>query len=320
MAPATSSPGHVLTAPRTVLGKRSRDDEGTYDECGLDTNNDHQPHPNKKGKVKMEVNEVLEATGPSSRAHHKSATRIQTDINLKSKAVGCGAGKLVATTAQEVSHQYLLGPSVQQVLVWSTVPEKPTWIEGRVEGGMRHHENSMVRPQEPRKHEEQVDELFKIPPRLKERHRALLAATQADWERAAVDMLKCRLCPDADFSDFEDFKRHCETSEAHPSKISFCSNCGDFFARGDALKRHQDKPPRECVKAMADKADLKRRETVRAHKAFEERLARWLKTGEEIGMPFAHLIKEMFPDSSKKGSKQQSRLPVVRRLKSRAGR
>jgi hypothetical protein len=95
---------------------------------------------------------------------------------------------------------------------------------------------------------------------------------------------------------------------------------GDFFERGDALKRHQDKPPRECVNATADKVDLKRRETVHAHKAFEERLARWLKTGEEIGMPFAHLIKEIFPDSSKKGSKQQSRLPFMCRLKSRAGR
>jgi hypothetical protein len=313
MAPATSSPGHMLGAPGTVLGKRSRDDEGTCDEWGLNTNNDHQPHPNKKGKKKMEVNEVLESRWPSNRAHHKSATRTPTETNVKSKTVGCGAGKLVATTAQEVSHQYLLGPSVQQVLMWPTAPEKPTWVEGSVERGTQHHENGMVGPQVLSK---QLKELFKIPPRLKERHRALLAATQADWERAAVDVLKCRLCPDADFSDFEDFKRHCDTSEAHPSKISFCSHCGDFFARGDALKRHHDKPPGECVKAVADKADLKRRETVRAHKAFEERLARWLKTGEEIGLPFAHLIKEMFPNSSKKGSKQQSRLPVIRSLKS----
>ncbi|KAH9982808.1 hypothetical protein BGW80DRAFT_1555843 [Lactifluus volemus] len=258
--------------PGTVLGKRSRDVEGTYD-------NDHQPHPNKKA---MEANAVLESRWPSNRAHHKSATRTPTDKNQKSKTVGCGAGKLVATTAQEVSHQYLLGPSVQQVLMWPTAPEKPTWVEG-----------SAV---------EATQRTLQDPPRLKERHRALLAATQADWERAAVDVLKCRLCPDADFSDFEDFKRHCDTSEAHPLKISFCSHCGDFFARGDALKRHYDKPPGECVKAVADKADLKRRETVRAHKAFEERLARWLKTGEEIGLPFAHLIKEMFPNSSKKGT------------------
>ena len=32
-------------------------------------------------------------------------------------------------------HQYLLGPSVQQVLMKATAPENLTWIEERVEGG-----------------------------------------------------------------------------------------------------------------------------------------------------------------------------------------
>jgi hypothetical protein len=209
------------------------------------------------------------------------------------------------------------GPSIQQVLVWPTAPEKLTWVEGSVEG-VWHHDSSVV-GQEAAGNEEQAEELFKIPPRLKERHRALLAATQVDWERAAVDVLKCRLCPDADFSHFEDFKRHCDTPEAYPSKIFFCNHCGDFFVRGDALKRYHDKPPGECINATADKADLKRRETVRAHKAFEESLAYWLKTDEEIKMPFAHLIKGMFPNSSKKGSKQRRRIPFMCRLKSRAG-
>jgi hypothetical protein len=99
-------------------------------------------------------------------------------------------------------------------------------------------------------------------------------------------------------------------SEAHPSKISFCNDCGVFFARGDALNDNMtNRPENASTPQLTKKADLKRTVTVRTHKVFEKRLARWLNTGKKIGMPFAHLIKEMFPNSPKKGSKQQSRLP-----------
>jgi hypothetical protein len=263
MTPTTSPSGHMLVEPGTVLGKRPRRAD---DEWGLDS---HQPRTNKKGKEKMAVSQVLDATGSSSKAHHKPATRTQAGTNRNFKTAGGGAGKLTAMTVQEVYHQSLPGPSVQQVLVWHTAPEERAWIEGSVEGRTQHQGSNVVE-QEVVEHEEQAEELFKIPPRLKERHRALLAATQTDWKRAAVDVLKCRLCPGADFSDFEDFKRHCDTSEAHPSMISFCNRCGDFFARGDALKRHHDKPPGQCIKAVVDKANLKCREIVRAHKVFEE--------------------------------------------------
>jgi hypothetical protein len=45
---------------------------------------------------------------------------------------------------------------------------------------------------EDKEHDEQAEvQLFSIPRRLDEGHRALLAATQVDWEREAVDMFKC---------------------------------------------------------------------------------------------------------------------------------
>jgi hypothetical protein len=119
--------------------------------------------------------------------------------------------------------------------------------------------------------------------------------------------LKCRLCPGADFSDFDDFKRHCDSAEAHPAKISFCDRCGDFFARWDALIRHKKKPPMECTSVAQDKADLKRRVTEEVYEEFKGRLALWMRTGKDVGKPFAQAIKEMFPESSKKGCREQSR-------------
>ena len=60
--------------------------------------------------------------GGGIRARHKPATRTLTYTNGKSKTVGWGAGMLTATNAQEVYHQYMPGPSAQQVLVGTTAP------------------------------------------------------------------------------------------------------------------------------------------------------------------------------------------------------
>jgi hypothetical protein len=214
-------------------------------------------------------------------------------------------------------------------LVGATAPRQLIWVEGSVAGGSWHNHSSVVqrRPEteihstENDGHEEQEEgELFSIPRRLKGRQRALLAATPADWEWKAVDMVKCRLCPGADFSDWEDYKRHCDTAESHPAKISYCSHCGDFFARGDALKRHCDKRPGECIDVTADVADRKRIETDRVHKEFEARLELHLRSGKDLGKPFSWIIKAMFPGSSKKGSRGQSGLAVARKSKPRTGR
>jgi hypothetical protein len=47
-------------------------------------------------------------------------------------------------------------------------------------------------------------------------------------------------------------------------------------------------------------AKRKRRETMRVHKKFKEMPESSMKTGEEVRMHFAQVIKSMYPKSSKK--------------------
>jgi hypothetical protein len=66
--------------------------------------------------------------------------------------------------------------------------------------------------------------------------------------------------------------------EVHPLEISFCEDCGDFFARIDSLQRHcrSQGPPAECVSVTLEKADEKCRETQKAHNEFMARLEGFL--------------------------------------------
>jgi hypothetical protein len=119
-------------------------------------------------------------------------------------------------------------------------------------------------------------------------------------------VIKCHLCPDAKLKDFEEFKRHCKTSETHPLVIHFCDRCGDYFAR-DSLNRHRELPPAECRKVTPEKAAEKRRVTEEAHGEFVWRLQHALMTGGDVGRGFSQIIKERYPTSAKKrtgGSKQ----------------
>ena len=152
--------------------------------------------------------------------------------------------------------------------------------------------------------EKQEGHLFEIPSDFEE-FRMLLAATEADWTRRAVDEIKCRLCPTSGFSKWDNFRRHCKTTEAHPLEVSFCEHCGDFFARSDSLRRHLKQPPAECLEVTPEKAEEKRRETERVHGDFIGRVERSLMTGEEIGVPFAQIIKQMYPESSKKRTRSR---------------
>jgi hypothetical protein len=90
---------------------RPRGAEDIYDNDG------HQLHPRKKGMGKMAVTGVLEAAGTTSKARHKPAARTHTEINNRCKTAGCGAGRLAATTAQEVYHPSFPRPSAQHAMV-----------------------------------------------------------------------------------------------------------------------------------------------------------------------------------------------------------
>jgi hypothetical protein len=182
--------------------------------------------------------------------------------------------------------------------VVETADRQLTWVEGSVEEG--HHIDSIVQQKQQQQQEEAKVGDFKIPRNLKSGHQALLAAVQDDWTRGTIHEIKCRICPDTKLKTWEDFKRHCDTTEAHPPRIFFCDDCGDFFARGDSLMRHLRNPPCACRNATPQEAIAKRMETEKAHDEFSARLGRSLRTGEDIGKPFSQIVKEMYPKSSKK--------------------
>jgi hypothetical protein len=110
----------------------------------------------------------------------------------KSKMVGRGAERLATPNVQGVYHQSLPGPSVHRVLVGAPTPGELAWIEGSVEAETRHDHSNVVQQGSAvdiTEHEEQVkqaEEPFRTPQRLKEQHRALLAATQTGTVRRST--------------------------------------------------------------------------------------------------------------------------------------
>jgi hypothetical protein len=185
------------------------------------------------------------------------------------------------------------------------------WIEGSEEEAIRHCESSVVQQQVLSGNAKDGERgHFRIPKRLSQRHKGLLKATSEDLTRGTVRELKCQLCPGADFSNWEDFRRHCNLMEAHPLKILFCRHCGDFFARSDSLERHQKNRPPECHVVTPAEAQAKGTERKRVHEAFKGRLEQCLEADERIGTPFAQIIKAMYPNSPKRGSRQQCRVKV----------
>jgi hypothetical protein len=93
-------------------------------------------------------------------------------------------------------------------------------------------------------------------------------------------------------------------TKADPVVFSFCARCGDFFARSDSLWRDRNNPPGVCIEVTPDETELKRRETNRVHEEFKVWEKHCLETGEDLGTPFSHVIKQMFPESSKKRSRE----------------
>ena len=306
---ATAPAPNIFASSQTVLGKRHHTEDADFEDG-------HWSSQCKKGRVQMETKiGVLEAAGSTSRTRPSPVTRTHTVNKLGLKAVSGGAERLAAPYAQRDSRRSLQGPSVQQGSADVFVQEQLLCVEGSVGAATRHQIDSMVSQEEDMVHNVENSEpgepqgiLFYIPRRLDKRCRALLEIKSDDWARGAIRVLKCRLCPGAGFSNWGDFKRHCREMEAHPVRISFCDHCGDGFARRDSLKRHCETRPSECRVVSPIMAEVKRRETTKVHDEFKARLKRCLKKEEDIGRPFAQIIKEMYPKSSKRGSRQQNRL------------
>jgi hypothetical protein len=298
----------------STLGKRSRDVEEANGQMFDAGNDDQECDRRKRVKGKVIANRVLEAAGSTGRARQNPATMTPGVYNRKFEAAERGAGRLALPNAHGIYHRILPGPSVQGETTGTAAQVQLPWVEGSEESAAWQYVSSVAQPQlvissaKDGEQEEAESDPFRIPKRLGERHRGLLKATSDDWARGTVRELKCRLCPGAAFSNWEDFKRHCDLMEAHPLKISFCGFCGDFFARADSQARHCKSRPPECLGVTPVEALAKRVETERIHREFQEKLERCLRDDEDIGTPFSQMIKEMFPGSSKRGSRQQSRL------------
>ena len=255
----------------------------------------------QKGFKDGESDEILDAARSVNDILSGSVSRVRR-VDTTSAAVRHGAKTPATFNAQGMHYQPFPGPRFHQGWMVTSTQEPP-----RDEGKMKEEAWQLIE----RAAQQQVeDSSIPIPKNLSMEHKTRLAATKADEEREATQGIRCRLCLGAGFRTWERFKRHCDTAEAHPLKIAFCDLCGDFFARGDALERHRNKPPPSCRSAKPEMAGQKRRETEKAHKEFIESLKRCMKTGEEIGMHFAEVIKNMYPDSSKKrtGRRVRSRL------------
>ena len=288
-----------MGTPATALGKRRREAEELLGDGGMAGTHTHEMPPPKRardGRAGAEKG-ILKAARSAARTRHKPATRIpKQNIKGKPKEVGRGAERLATPNSRGIYRQSLLGPSLQQG--WAVAAEgRPIWVEGSVDEEVVHHTGSALQQQHAG-----ATELHIIPRNLKPRHRLLLKASEADFARGVVQVIKCRFCPDAEFKNFDEFKRHCKTSEAHPEEIHFCDLCGDFFARTDALSRHCDRPPTECRDVTPARAEEKRVVTVVIYEDFTRRLEYALRTDNvsSIEKGFAQLVKERFPDSSKK--------------------
>ena len=284
----------ATVVPTVALGKRRREAEephGDEDPVGIDTPEIPPPKRARGGSA----NGILKTARSTARTSHKTVARTQkTKIDGKPKEAGRGAERLATPNAQGIYHQSSLGP-LQQGWVEEAANGTLIWVAGRVDETVVQHSDSAVQQQQ-QQDEEENKSMIHIPRKFKPVHMALLR----DLKDGMVPEIRCRLCPETELKSWEEYKRHCDTNEAHPQKLSFCDTCGDHFARGDSLGRHRQKPPPECKKVKPEMAAEKRRETQLAHDRFLKTLEECLRTGENIVTPFSQIIKGKYPESSKK--------------------
>ena len=288
----------------TVLGKRSRERYEIYlNRCAWLDDDDSNSHelPQKWGK--STTHGVLEAAGSVKRTRRTPAIRTQRNVNSKSKAVGCGAGRLASTTAQGVYHRPLLGPSVPQGLVGALVQGQPSWTKEREQEEARKDMSSTLPQQSESQNPEiakDLEGLHAIPMTLTAWQLLLLQATQADKERGAVNVIKCRLCPTERFKTWACFCRHCRDCEEHPANIKCCERCGIYFGRQDSKTRHYDSATKACRETPPADAAWRKYKAGQLLAAFQAKVDHCLRTGEELGSKFAAIARVELPSKSKK--------------------
>ena len=212
----------------------------------------------------------------------------------KPKEAGRGAERLASPITQGIYHQPLLGP-LQQGRVERAAYGTPIRVVGREDEKAVHRNSTMKR-------QGQQGEANKF----ESMHEALQEDTKTT---SGVKEFKCRLCPGTHLKTCQDFRRHCNTAEAHPLEISFCNKCGDFFARKDSLLRHENNPPPECKSAKKEEGKKKREETQLLHDDFLRGLEEYLKTKTGEGfVPFSQIIKAKYPESAKKNKSSKKNI------------
>ncbi|KAI0299923.1 hypothetical protein BC826DRAFT_994147 [Russula brevipes] len=246
----------------------------------------------------MAIKRVLVAAGSTSRACQKPITETPTVINGISKAAERGAGELATPNTHEVYPRFLLGPSVQGSTV-TTVQGAPPRVAGSEQGAAWHHVGGTVERQQEAGYKAEdgrpaatEEDHFRIPRRL--------------WKgvqgppRGFVGGLGTRGCPRAKVPPLPQCRLWQLGSLLRLlRRLLRETGCAEPAPQGT---------PSACVSVSSEMAAFKRKVTEVVHRLFLERLERCPKTKEDIGTPFAQVIQGTFPESSKRGSRLQSRL------------
>ena len=312
----TASTTDMSEFQQTFLGKRRRGTGDDLDNQGPGTEDGHGLCSRKKGNIEMAATiGVLATGGPQNMTSRNTAVEASASVHTTSEAAEYRANMLMVKNAQGSCGGLLQRPSVQHGSTETTVREGTPSDEEGVQEATWSQTDSTVEQEEGEEYnvdEGKIEELkynlFRIPKQPDEKYKRFLKATPEDFTRGTPDPLKCKLCLTASFSSWDDFVRHCKTTNSHPLKLFFCDDCGDFFARNDSLKRHCKNRPFRCSGISPREAKEKQRETVRIHEQFVKNLDAYLRVNEGTWTPFTQVIKEKYVGSSKRGRREQSRV------------
>ena len=328
---AESAPG-ISGLPRTDLGKWHHGEDDQLDDESPATDDGHRLRLHEKGRnkrTKVPVATtvgVFEVAGSTNTTDRKLAGQALTRVKTTTKAVGYKAGMLMTPSAHGGGDQPLHVPSVQRESTAMATQEEWPSFEGSTQGATRGQSERILQEEaevfgmETGLLEETKNNVFHIPKRLKEDYRLFLEATSEEFKQGTLHVVKCKLCPGVTFKTWDHFTRHCKTAEPHPLRLFFCDHCGDFFARRDSLERHSNNQASgECHDGSKQEAEAKRNETRAIHKEFLDNTIAYLKTNQGTWTPFAQVIKERYPNSSKRlkrGIGHQGRLQVAESIPS----